>query len=278
MIGSILRPWGIMSISTFYLFATVAKLAFSGDLRTLFSWEAFHDAWFGNFWVYMGPKSKAGAEGWVVPLLEGRVKDGKIHEDAQGPPIDGVILEIGAGSGMWTQVLADVIKKTKPTSEKSSSKIYGVEPNPISAAALKRRVDETGLVGTYEVLPFGIQDLKHETSIGPGSVDCIITIQCLCSIPEPEKNIRLLYDYLKPGGRWYVYEHVKSEQGTVIQLIQRLTNIPWEYLVGSCKLCRPTLRSILKVGDWDRFNVAPLSGESWLEVIPHIAGTLTKAS
>ncbi|KAM0438567.1 hypothetical protein ACHAPT_001319 [Fusarium lateritium] len=267
-----------MSISMWYLFTTIAKLVVAGDFRTLFSWEAFHDAWFGNFWVYMGPRSKAGAEDWVIPLLEGRVKDGRIHETAQGPPIDGTILEIGAGSGMWTQVLADVMRKTKSSAEKASSKIYGVEPNPISAAALKRRVDETGLAGTYQVLPFGIEDLKDETSIGFRSVDCIITVQCLCSIPEPEKNIRLLYDYLKPGGRWYVYEHVKSEQGVVIPLLQRFTNIPWEYLVGSCKLCRPTLRSILKVGDWEQFNLANCSDEYWFEVVPHISGTLTKAS
>jgi hypothetical protein len=47
-------------------------------------------------------------------------------------------------------------------------------------------------------------------------------VMCLCSIPEPRRNMAQLYGYLKPGGRWYVYEHVKCfrEQGWGMRLYQ----------------------------------------------------------
>jgi SAM-dependent methyltransferase len=97
------------------------------------------------------------------------------------------------------------------------TRVYGIEPNPQSAAALRQRVKEVGLEGVYEVVPVGIESINDPTAwdgrIEPGTVDSIVTILCLCSIPEPEKNIKLLYESLKKGGRWYAYEHVQVEQG-----------------------------------------------------------------
>lgn len=126
-------------------------------------------------------------------------------------PVSGVVLEVGAGSGMWADVFAKINTRS------GLKRVYGIEPNLTSAAALKQRVKEVGLEGTYEVVPVGIEALNDPTAwagrIEPGSVDCIVTILCLCSIPEPEKNIRLLYECLKEGGRWYAYEHVQVEVG-----------------------------------------------------------------
>jgi SAM-dependent methyltransferase len=283
MIWSLIKPWAFMVVSAVYLPITVVKLLLAGDLNSLLSWPAFKEAWFGYFWTWIGPVVKGEAEEWVVPLIDGRVSKGRVTEKTNNAPINGTVLEIGAGSGMWAHVLANAVRKQDNSTNNGDentprTKIYGVEPNPISAAALNRRVEEVGLKGTYEVLPYGIEDLKKETKIGPGSVDCIITVHCLCSIPEPEKNIRLLYEYLKPGGRWYVFEHVKAEQGVLVPYFQRFTNNFWEFFVGSCHLCRPTLDTIIASGEWDDYDLASPSGESSWEIIPHLIGALTKAS
>lgn len=82
--------------------------------------------------------------------------------------------------------------------------------------------------GRYDVLPYGIEDLEGRSGIQQGSVDCILTLQCLYSIPEPEKNIGLLYGYLKPGGRWYVYEHVRAEEGISMPLYHRKLRLSLE--------------------------------------------------
>ncbi|KAL2875644.1 hypothetical protein SGCOL_009105 [Colletotrichum sp. CLE4] len=280
MLASILLPWFFMAISLVYLWLTIFKLAITGDVKTLLSWSALKEAWFGEFWKFMGPKSKARGEDKVLPLLEGRIRKGRVSERGASKPIEGVVLEIGAGSGMWTDSLATVVRAAKAESRAAPTKIYGVEPNPVSAASLKRRVEEVDLKGTYQVVPVGIEDLQNESAWGgriePGSVDCIMTVQCLCSIPEPEKNIRLLYNYLKKGGRWYVFEHVKAEQGLLIPLFQRFTNIFWEHMMGSCQLCRSTGQTLQSVGSWSEVDLAQPAGESSSDVIPHIVGVLTK--
>lgn len=220
---SLLKPWFFMAISVWYFLITIIQLVSAGDLATMTSRDALIETWFGNFWKFMGPLAKKEAERYVAPLLEGRVQKGCIREtNGDGRPIEGTVIEVGAGSGMWTDVFAKVSSARRTRSGVSGpSKIYGVEPNPISAAALRCRVDEVGLAGTYEVVPVGIQDLEKEASIKPGSVDCIVTLHCLCSIPDPEKNIQMLYDYLKEGGRWYLYEHVRAERGLFVPLFQR---------------------------------------------------------
>ena len=118
------------------------------------------------------------------------------------PALSGTVLEIGAGTGMWAEKLAGF---------PGVAKVYGVEPNLESAAKLRQLVKEKGLEGKYVVVPTGIEDRKGmaEAGLELGSVDCIVSVLCLCSIPEPDRNIKRLYGYLKPGGRWYAYEHVK---------------------------------------------------------------------
>ena len=218
-----------MGISARIFFGTILELIASDDLRTLFSWSAFHEAWFGNVWSRIAPSSKANAEPLVVALLDGRVHEGRICAEAVEPPVEGIILEIGAGSGMWMDVFAKVAEHAKSSGSRGPTKIYGIEPNAHSATALQQRVKDMGLTGTYEVVPVGIEHLSNPTAwsacIEPEKVDCIVTVQCLCSIPDPEKNIRLLYNYLKKGGRWYVYEHVRAEPG-IIGLFQRENRLP----------------------------------------------------
>lgn len=155
------------------------------------------------------------------------MRDGEVNDTVVGVPLEGRVIEVGAGSGMW----ADVFSKIGgPHSESSDgvrrrgnklTKVYGIEPNPQSAAALRQRVKEVGLEDIYEVIPLGIESLSDPsawtgTTIERGSIDCIVSILCLCSIPDQEENIKALYKLLKPGGRWYVYEHVKVERGGLL--------------------------------------------------------------
>lgn len=230
LLHHLIDPYLFMSISLRFLPGTILDLVRAADLRTLLlSPGAFKEAWFGNTWAFIGPQVKANAEKRVIPLLEGRVRGGEVVGDVVNPPIDGLVLEVGAGSGMWADVFAKVggggvvvghDEQQQLRHRKGGNgltRVYGIEPNPQSAAALRRRVKEVGLEGVYEVVPVGIESINDPTAwdgrIEPGTVDCIVTILCLCSIPEPEKNIRLLYESLKKGGRWYAYEHVQVEQG-----------------------------------------------------------------
>lgn len=238
----LIEPWLMIVLSITYIPSTIAGLVSSGNYGKLLSPSAFGEELFGNLWVTLGPQAKAGAEPVVVPLLEGKVSGGKVHDHVVSTPVHGTVLEVGAGSGMWADVLARIhrnapsgngetegLRSRKGESGRGKSgitKIYGIEPNPISAATLRKRVKEVGLGDVYEVVPVGIEDVTNpnawEGKIEPGSVDCIVGIRCMCSIPDPKENIEHLYKLLKPGGTWYVFEHVKTARGfPIMPLYQR---------------------------------------------------------
>ena len=129
------------------------------------------------------------------------------------------MLEVGAGSGMWVPLLRDF---TTPDGDGPRIKrILGVEPNPTSILALRKRIAHLDMESVYEIVPTGIESLIATGSVSPGSVDCVVAVMCLCSVPDPERNIRELWRMLRPGGRFYVYEHVCCEAGWAMGLYQR---------------------------------------------------------
>ena len=238
LLTCLIDPWLFMALSASHIPSTVSNLVAARQWYLLFTPWGFNEALFGNFWATVSPQLRQNAgTNKVIPLLEGRVRDGVISDRVVSPPVSGRIVEVGAGTGLWADVYAEIgstgandssagatrasRRRKGAQDETGITKIYGVEPNPQSAEALRERVNEVGLGDIYEVIPVGIEslsdpDASSATTIQPGSIDCIISILCLCSIPDQEKNIKELYKLLKPGGRWYVYEHVKAERGGIL--------------------------------------------------------------
>lgn len=250
----LLDPWMFIALSLYYIPPTIFSLLRARDFETLLSWPRFQSAWFGRYWAWLGPGVRQTGEQRVLPLLEGRVRGGKKHDSAVMPPVSGIVIEVGAGSGMWADVFTKV--STASTSEGGApastarnaagaanggaggagelrkrtglandvTKVYGVEPNAGSHSELRRRTREAGLEGIYEIVPVGIESLADselwDGKIEEGSVDCVVSILCLCSIPDPQKNVAALHKLLKKGGRWYVYEHVRATNNLFMRLYQ----------------------------------------------------------
>ncbi|KAK1572766.1 methyltransferase domain-containing protein [Colletotrichum navitas] len=280
-------PWIFLSKSFYYLPPTILGLIRSADFATLLSPSRLQDVWFSAFWAWWGPRIRAGNSDRMVALLEGRVTGGSTVEDPVHPPVSGVVLEIGPGSGLWVSLFSKGGKKSEASQgavrrriAEGVSKVYGVEPNTDVHPVLRERVLEAGLDGTYEIVPTGIESLSDPTAwngkIEKGSVDCIVSILCLCSIPEPEKNIPELYSYLKKGGRWYLYEHVKATHSWPIRLYQRFVNLVWPRALNGCQLCRDTGKTLRSAGPWADIDVSQPPIEPWYQIVPHIFGTFTK--
>ncbi|PHH83208.1 hypothetical protein CDD82_3133 [Ophiocordyceps australis] len=274
----LLEPWRFLVISLLHIPETVAAIIRDGEQHKLLSQSAFSEVLFAHFWATFGSQIRANSEASVIPLLEGCVQNGHVCADAVHSPLYGTVLEIGAGCGTWVDVFARV-RDNHP--ECPITKVYGVEPNLKSAALLTRRVEELGMNDVYQVAPVGIEALEASDSwhdsVPSGSVDCIVSILCMCSIPDPDENMRRLYRLLKPGGTLYVYEHVKATRGSpIITLYQRLLNIPWPFFLGSCSLCRSTEKSLRAAGPWSKVDLAQPSEQPPYQVIPHLIGTLTK--
>lgn len=229
---SLVRPWHFMLISLSYLPGTISRLYASSGLRSLFSWHRLQGAWFSAFWSWAGPGIREGRGPVVAALLEGRITGAKIVDHVVAPPVAGIVLDIGPGLGYWLDLYAKVDVPielgnldTHNHNPNKIQKIYGIEPNADLYPVLRKRVTDVGLEGVYEVLPVGIEGISSVSPDGTsvitkGSVDSIVSVLCLCSIPEPEKNIAELYQYLKKGGTWYVYEHVRVKGSWPMRLYQ----------------------------------------------------------
>jgi SAM-dependent methyltransferase len=230
VVQDLLGPWQFILVACSYIPSTVSHLYATSSLASLLSWNAFQSAWFSKFWSWAGPRIREANGPRITALLEGRVTGAEVVNDVVGEPISGVVLDIGPGLGYWVDLYArtkvplaneDGPVKKRGGKTKTITKVYGVEPNAQSHPALRSRANAAGLENVYDILPVGIEDIAKETVVKKGSVDAIVTLLCLCSIPDPEKNVMELYSYLKPGGRWYLYEHVAVKGHWPMQLYQR---------------------------------------------------------
>ncbi|KAG8625554.1 hypothetical protein KVT40_005955 [Elsinoe batatas] len=215
--------------------------------RDLLDIKKVRDATFAQFWARVGPMFEEGDKDTAVPHLVSQAT--------------GVVVELGPGTGAQLPYF----DKTKVT------KIYGLEPNAGLHVQLRDRVKTCGLAELYQLVPHGIEDIDKLEKVGDltGTVDTIISVQVLCSIPQLDANLRRLYTLLKPGGQLIVYEHVKN-QDPVTYLVQRLYSVIWPFFVGNCHLTCDTFRSIMKIGDWSRIDMILPKPEETSTLFPRI--------
>lgn len=123
----------------------------------------------------------------------------------------GRVLEIGASTGNQVSRL----DKTK------IDHVFGVEPNNVMVDVLNAKIAELEMGDIYTPVTCGIEDFEQLKALGivEGSVDTILSIQVLCSIPDAESVLKSLYKLLKPGGQLVFFEHQKS-QDFVSRIVQ----------------------------------------------------------
>lgn len=200
----------------------------------------------------------------------------------------GVVLELGPGIG----------SQLSRYNTSKITKVYGVEPNIDLHKCLREKIEASGLTDVYEIVPCGIEDVvelkKHGITVG--SIDTVLSIQVLCSVPDPDEILRRLHALMRPRGQFVVYEHVKSKDviSVIVQSMLLIVpfgtwrsqradpgvadwyNVFWPSLIGNCHLNRNTQQSIMQAGDWDGIELTvPTSEDAWA-VLPRIYGRLWK--
>ena len=91
-----------------------------------------------------------------------------------------------------------------------------LEPNLYMHSELRKVANAAGYTeeaGTLIILGCGAQDIQTINSAAGGAetVDTIISILTLCTVPSPRETIHDLVHYvLRPGGTFLFYEHVRS--------------------------------------------------------------------
>ena len=268
---NLFRPLLLLWYATGFAVGTILECVRTSRLDKLSSIASFKKTWFARFWTWLGPRNREGAAGHVVPLLQ-RAR--------------GVCLDVGPGTGEWLDLYA---RAQNPL----ITKIYGIEPNHELHAKLEANVRRAGLSDIYQIIGCGAEELSTRTELVDASVDTIITVQCLCSVPMPRRVISELYLLLESEGQWLVYEHVRTRykghfvdywqrryvilaHGSFANNIAGLLDIVWPHFLNGCELCRPTDAWLLDAGPWKKVDLAPLKGEGPYHTIPSILGSLTK--
>lgn len=145
----------------------------------------------------------------------------------------GQVLEVGAGTGVNFQFYG------------SETEVLAVEPSTAMLAVAQGK--QRNARAKIQLLPAGIGDPVVLENIPPGGFEAIVCTLVLCTAPAPEQVIDSLYQWLKPGGRLVVLEHIRTPDGWQ-KKFHRLINPLWKYFGEGCELTRPTDQFLRRAG------------------------------
>lgn len=203
---------------------------------------------------------------YVLPILTDlalRNKAARTERMRWVPLAAGVVLEIGAGSGLNFAHYGTGVRN-----------VYALEPSVelrrmAAPRAQRARAPVQFLEARAEAIP-----------LPDGTVDTVVTTWTLCTIADPGLALREMRRVLRRDGRLVFIEHGRAPDPRVFRWQDRLTPV-WRRIAGGCHLNRP-IAAMLEAGGFEvpelecgyasgpRFNsylyrgVARLGGASWL--------------
>lgn len=141
------------------------------------------------------------------------------------PEAEGVVLEVGCGSG----TNFDLYDQSKV------SHLHAIEP----AEGMVKRAQQAWTEGEYET-PCDIHTCGAEAvPLDDKSVDTAVVTFVLCTIPDWESSLSELRRVLKPGGKVLFSEHGLAPDEGVAKWQRRIEPV-WKRLAGGCHLTRDT--------------------------------------
>lgn len=144
----------------------------------------------------------------------------------------GDVLEIGAGTGV-----------NLPYYPAGLRRLVLSEPDDNMRSLLSERAVSSGM-SQAEVIASGAEGIDHPDA----SFDGVVSTLVLCSAGDPATALREIYRVLRPGGVFFVIEHVLAEHNPRIIKWQRLFNPIWKFMCCGCHLTRNTAAAIEQAG------------------------------
>ncbi len=198
--------------------------------------------------------------GWLYDLVARGAERGEMGDrrSALLGDLEGVILEIGAGTG------ANLRHYRRAT------RVVALEPDPRMARRLPAKLAEATVpvepvTGRAEQLPFA-----------DGDFDAVVSTFVLCSVADPAVVLAEIRRVLKPDGRLVLLEHVRGTGRTAVWQ-DRLTGVHRK-LAGNCHLNRDTRSAVAAAGfDAALVEPVPIPGSHRL-VCDGIQGVATRTS
>ena len=177
--------------------------------------------------------------------------EGKYREELCAAA-EGVVLEIGAGTGMNFAHYA------------AAGRVVATEPEPHMRRRAARRAAAAPV--PIELVAAGAERLPF----ADGTFDTVVCSLVLCTVADQSAGIDECRRVLKPDGSLRFFEHVRSMNAREARWQDRLER-PWGFFSGGCHPNRDTLRALVYHGFTVRFRsfVPPVPG-GWF--VPHVIG------
>ncbi len=187
-------------------------------------------------------------------LVEWRIST---YRNSTAGQASGRVLEIGFGTGSNLKYYPDSVE------------ITALEPNPYMFDRIRRRASTLNKVitvfrGYGENMPF-----KDEV------FDTVVVTLVLCMVSDVERVVSEITRVLKPGGRFYFYEHVSSKS-YVGRRFQSLLNPFWSFITTGCNLTRD-IEKIIKEAEFAQVKSRKFTIRFGTPIsLPNIVGVATK--
>jgi ubiquinone/menaquinone biosynthesis C-methylase UbiE len=112
------------------------------------------------------------------------------------------------------------------------------------------------------------------------SVDAVVVMGVLCTVPVPAAALREIRRVLRPGGELRFWEHVRSEHGLFRVLQRTLDRLFWTRSLGGCETTRDTLGAIVAAGFEPQRVERGFHASSWLTITaaPYVLGVARTAA
>ncbi|MCF4165237.1 methyltransferase domain-containing protein [Zavarzinia compransoris] len=166
------------------------------------------------------------------------------------PQAEGVVLEIGIGTGL-NLPFYDAKKVTK---------LIGLDPSVKSWKIAGKRAEGLGFPVEFIGLP------GERIPLDDHAVDTVVVTYSLCTIPDPVMALEGMRRVLKPGGKLLFCEHGEAPDHGVKKWQGRI-NPMWKPMFGGCNLHRRIPDLLQAAG----FTVEKLES-MYLPGTPRIAG------
>jgi SAM-dependent methyltransferase len=181
-------------------------------------------------------------EHWILPRvidLTMRNKEARRYRERVIPQANGLVLEIGSGSGLNLPFYGPAVRH-----------LFALEPSPELRKMAGRRTK--GKRFAVEFLDRSAEEIPLER----GSVDTVVTTWSLCTIPDAVRALEEMRRVLKPGGVLLFVEHGLAPDA-VVRVWQHRLNPLWNRIGGGCNLNRKIDSLIVQSG----FGLAELETE-----------------
>lgn len=177
------------------------------------------------------------------------------------PWAEGVVLEIGIGSGL-----------NLPYYDKNLVQmLYGLDPSPDMWAVAKSKRAEADFGFDFQF----VEAFSDDIPLDSHSIDTIITTYTLCTIGNIEQSFSELRRVLKDSGRLVFCEHGKAPDRSVERL-QNFFNPVWGMFGGGCNLNRD-IPKMIENGGFKPVDIQTMYIPGWKPACFNYWGSASKA-